>query len=412
MNLIGKRYRFHVLVFTVVFLIVITSIVPRERLDDAHNSIYSDSYHPSNNILNSSDLKTITSATTGGSALSQGNSKASTTQSIVPIGASRHISANDRNHLHPTIRSSMQAALMHSRSRPLPNINLFNDSNQNLSNYTFVVGIPTVYNKGRENYLVNTVASILKSVNEQQRRALLIVIMYCENIQITAIENSVRRNSTWAMINRKFPTELAIGKIRLISPPLSLYAPLLTNNSNCRLRRNFGDNISRVIWRSKLVLDAAYLFYETHRLGDIAVRLEDDVLPRYAHWPTIIATRFSAHPSLQFINLKTSSKKAPSKHMVGSYAWALRSTMVPTLTEFLFRNFDLSPLDWLVGGFLESFHYHQHPDSYKAIDLFKHIGEHSTKNLTTKHTSASSCVNNTGVVTNSKEYNALNFSLL
>ena len=62
--------------------------------------------------------------------------------------------------------------------------------------------------------------------------------------------------------------------IEFIHPPDSYYEKL---SDPCTLARNYNDTLARVLWRSKLVLDGAYLMsYVRDMPYDYYLHLEDD----------------------------------------------------------------------------------------------------------------------------------------
>ncbi len=70
--------------------------------------------------------------------------------------------------------------------------------------------------------------------------------------------------------------------MQLISPPASYY-PRWSG-----LRRTLGDDMGRVIWRSKQNLDYAFLMmYAANGRGTFYVQLEDDVLTKPGYLSTM-----------------------------------------------------------------------------------------------------------------------------
>ena len=72
---------------------------------------------------------------------------------------------------------------------------------------------------------------------------------------------NAERNNSSAMqleinLKEKFPSLIENGRLQVIRPPKSYYDSL---DNPCGLKRTFNDSVQRVIWRSKLVLDAVYL---------------------------------------------------------------------------------------------------------------------------------------------------------
>jgi hypothetical protein len=124
--------------------------------------------------------------------------------------------------------------------------------------------------------------------------------------------------------------------------------PELRRDNWCKLARNFGDSLGRVLWRSKLVLDCAYALEHalqtTH--GDSYMRLEDDtaiVDPQSIHW---IYSHPRDYRSISHRNASSYTTMTPASGIV------IPRQEMHGLIRFLRRHFDTAPLDWLIGTYI------------------------------------------------------------
>lgn len=69
----------------------------------------------------------------------------------------------------------------------------------------------------------------------------------------------------------KFPFEINCGLLQVIIPPVDFYPAFNT------LPSTLGDPVERVKWRSKEVVDAAYLMFVCRNKAKYYLMLEDDV---------------------------------------------------------------------------------------------------------------------------------------
>lgn len=71
------------------------------------------------------------------------------------------------------------------------------------------------------------------------------------------------------------------GLLQLIQPHCRYYSPLFSTEDLCWLKnKTFGDSVKRLLWRSKICLDAAYLLNASLQCSyKYHLRLEDDTPP-------------------------------------------------------------------------------------------------------------------------------------
>jgi len=73
-------------------------------------------------------------------------------------------------------------------------------------------------------------------------------------------------------LHERFPREVNCGLLQVISPPKNFYPSFV------HLPTSLGDPPERQRWRSKEVVDAAYLMFHCRNMAHYYVMLEDDVL--------------------------------------------------------------------------------------------------------------------------------------
>jgi hypothetical protein len=149
-----------------------------------------------------------------------------------------------------------------------------------LANVSLVVGIPTVLREGSAHYLIKTVNTILDDIprfpgaNPVKKIVLL-----------NAEDDEEDQELLISLITKAFPSQveskytiifpLLIKRfIEIIHPPDEYYSRL---EDPCTLARNHNDTLARVLWRSKLLLDGAYLMqFLKDYPADFYLHLEDD----------------------------------------------------------------------------------------------------------------------------------------
>ncbi|KAG7241931.1 hypothetical protein INR49_024678 [Caranx melampygus] len=110
---------------------------------------------------------------------------------------------------------------------------------------SMVLGIPTV-KRDKQSYLVSTLSSLLSGLIPSQQQDLLIIIFVAEQTDLVHV------SSVAETIRSKFPKEVQIGLLKVISPSAYYYPDFSS------LRETLGDSKDRV-WRTKQNLDYSFL---------------------------------------------------------------------------------------------------------------------------------------------------------
>lgn len=206
----------------------------------------------------------------------------------------------------------------------------------------FVIGIPTFPRESGAFYL----PQVIRSVQEWFTGYEYEIIIYGANASIQADE-----------------------RISVIPPRKH---PEL--EQPCRLRRNFGDSLDRVLWRSRLALDAAALLEYATRAKRF-IRLEDDILI-IKNLSDILDSdrRFGS-----FFHEKKEINFRYLRMIGGSQGMILSREDALNLSRHLYKYYDVAPLDWLIGDYIS-----EQCDPRLCMVAEKrilHVGAHrSTKN--------------------------------
>jgi alpha-1,3-mannosylglycoprotein beta-1,4-N-acetylglucosaminyltransferase A/B len=122
-------------------------------------------------------------------------------------------------------------------------------------------------------YILDTLNSLLKYMTENEKKIHKIVILNADN----DFKHQFFLNQT---LFKKYFKEIEQEVISITIPPKSLYRKL---EDPCKLAKNYGDSLIKVLWRSKQSLDTAYLMDYCKDMGDYYFHIEDDT-PIINNW--------------------------------------------------------------------------------------------------------------------------------
>ncbi|NWH78658.1 MGT4B acetylglucosaminyltransferase, partial [Piaya cayana] len=189
---------------------------------------------------------------------------------------------------------------------------------QQRTGVSLVMGIPTV-KRDKQNYLMNTLHSLLYEVSEEQKNDCLIIIFIAE---VTSLHS--------------FPREIQSGLLEVISPPASYY-PDLSN-----LKKTLGDSEDRVRWRTKQNLDYSFLMLYAQLKGTFYLQLEDDIIAKSDYIQSI--KNFVAEQSQDWMILEFSQ--------LGFIGKLFKSEDLPLVVDFFLMFYKDKPVDWLIDHLL------------------------------------------------------------
>ena len=265
---------------------------------------------------------------------------------------------------------------------------------QNLSPIpSFVIGMSTISRGGQPSpYLLDTIDKVLNAKrtdkNELTCTPFAIVILSADG-------SDEDRNISQSRVRERFPKEVESGKIALVSMGnnTNWYPPsiLLAGIERCSLKRNYGDKMSRVLWRSKLLLDSAYIMKRAYeRAQDTGavyyLHLEDDTPPLFNDWLDKISRFLQVHSKENWglihsrYDMKNDGRKEfKIARFGGAYGYIAKVVDIPKIVDFLVNNYDEAPYDWLLGDFWSAGEKGPKRIHYQILPgIFEHKGHTST----------------------------------
>ncbi|MEM7530777.1 MAG: hypothetical protein AAF639_01260 [Chloroflexota bacterium] len=216
------------------------------------------------------------------------------------------------------------------------------------------IGLCTVSTR-TENYLLDTLSSLLDNLSIEAQQEVQIVLFDCD---ATAEESaSILETRT------QFGTEIERGLIEIIRTNPSDY-PDLTN-----LPSTLSDSPERIYWRTKQCLDYSLIFQYCAGKGAYYLHLEDDVICAenfYAKmWTDIQRFPDADWSALQFCEL-------------GFIGMLFKDGDLNKIASFMQTFCDEMPVDWLISYFFELRRRQGQEFIQVERSLFQHIGYHSS----------------------------------
>jgi hypothetical protein len=216
------------------------------------------------------------------------------------------------------------------------------------------IGICTISTR-RENYLPQTLSSLLSHTDREEQQQLQIVLFDCD---MTAEESSYI-----SATKAQFRAYIEEGLIEIVRTSPADY-PDLTD-----LPLSFGDSADRVYWRTKQCLDYSLIFQYCAGKADYYLHLEDDVIcaPNFYQKMCHDIERFpdSDWAAMQFCDL-------------GFIGMLFKEADLNKISLFLRAFCDEMPVDWLIGYFLALRRRKGQEFIRAERGLFQHIGYQSS----------------------------------
>ena len=192
-----------------------------------------------------------------------------------------------------------------------------------------VIGIGTVRRNGAH-YLEETLESIFSNTNNEEISEILVIVM------IADIDNQYVKNISDGIQNQ-FSAQIQSGVLEVIAPPASFYPSFTT------LMPSLGDDIRKVKWRAKQVLDYAFLMMYAHqRSSAYYLQLEDDVLVKDYQFVTTmqnVARNFSSSNPNWFLI------KFSELGFIGKF---FKATDLPIMVMYFVMFYKNNPVDLLL----------------------------------------------------------------
>jgi len=239
----------------------------------------------------------------------------------------------------------------------------------------FVIGISSIARE--RDYVADTLRSIMSAMSPSEKHSVKIIIM---NGNVPPGAHAALKE-----VAQTYRAEIKEGLIKIITNPDPVKGHLqLVDRSKLTLR--WQDSVDRVLWRSKQVLDVAFLLEECSKVAtpeSYFLMIEDDVIAAN-NFVTKIRTFMDEKlaPRTDWITASFYNpwtvedlEELPPYKFFGVIGQVFRPHDLPTIVEFLRKNFDQSPLDWLFVDFLKKF------DGKVVVhtpSMFQHVGEVSS----------------------------------
>jgi alpha-1,3-mannosylglycoprotein beta-1,4-N-acetylglucosaminyltransferase C len=199
-------------------------------------------------------------------------------------------------------------------------------------------------------YLRLTLNSLLSAIPPSEIDNIIIMVF------IADVDADKRHTLTQTLVAR-YSDQLNSGLLQVVSVNASVYPPLEN------LKRNYGDPVGRVKWRSKQVMDFAYMFHYGAPLSQYYIQIEDDVITALNFTAGI---RQCIEQHKQWTVLEFS--------VLGFIGKLFRSDDLERLARFLTMFYDEMPVDFLYIHFMRVLA--QQSDTIRCRpSLFQHIGK-------------------------------------
>ena len=150
---------------------------------------------------------------------------------------------------------------------------------------------------------------------------------------------NLRRQKQLRLIETKFSPYLESGFIQVVSATPDIYPTM----SFALTKRTYGDSVDRVIWRSKQVIDYAFVYAAVKSQSEYHLALEDDV----------IVSRQFITAIQDFVELKKNEKWiALDFAKFYSIGILFHSRESPKIVQHLLLFYQDSPVDALLRSYI------------------------------------------------------------
>ena len=201
-------------------------------------------------------------------------------------------------------------------------------------------------------YLMQTLSSLIQTTTTREKTQLVVVVFLADFDQ--DYNNDVMRS-----ISESYMDYINIGFIHVIQAYEDMY-PNFT-----ALKRNFNDKEERVKWRSKQVIDFAFMFSYSMNISKYYIQIEDDVQCANKFVPAIKHFIMNLDRTAQHWALLEFSE-------LGFIGKLVRSSDLKKFSDYLLLFFEEQPVDWLLTSFRLSMA--QRTSILRKPTLFQHQG--------------------------------------
>ncbi len=236
-----------------------------------------------------------------------------------------------------------------------------------LKKHHIVIGIPSADRS--TSYLIETVNQLFHYSGE--------MLPYITVVLFNA-EYPPENHKQILEIRERFQEHLINSKLVLLEMR-NLHKQLLEP-----MLQTYDDSIDRVYWRSKQVLDYAYLMESSAPFGDVYIQLEDDIevaedfITEIAWWTATYYWDRNDWFQLSFYGSDSHQdheKHAKSSTFYGFIGQLFRTSDLLNMAKYFREHFDSKPVDWLLNDYLVE----TTRSLYKHVpSVFNHIGKVSS----------------------------------
>ncbi|XP_054717255.1 alpha-1,3-mannosyl-glycoprotein 4-beta-N-acetylglucosaminyltransferase C-like [Uloborus diversus] len=223
--------------------------------------------------------------------------------------------------------------------------------NLSTSNRFLTIGIPTVARR-KESYLHKTLKSLTENLDEFESKNLTIIVLFADT------DGELRKIRAYETA-KLFKDHIQSGLLLLIEILPSFYPTKKIT------RRTFNDTVDRVKWRSKQVLDFAFMLECARESSEYFLILEDDVVTSQ-HYVTSIKNFIYEKRNSDWVSLSFSGFFIIGRLMTSEY--------MKKLSDFLIMFHLEKPVDLLIVQFFDLLVPDIHLVTRRIPGLFQHVG--------------------------------------
>jgi alpha-1,3-mannosylglycoprotein beta-1,4-N-acetylglucosaminyltransferase C len=222
------------------------------------------------------------------------------------------------------------------------------------------IGIPSIPRKNGQTYLLKTIEKFIENTRPGERNEVVLVI-YLGSF------DKAQTSATAEQIFNKYGDYVESGFIHIVEALEDFYP-----NLNVQ-KQNYKDARDRIKWRSKQVVDFAYIFTYSQNLSKYHLQIEDDVIPARNYVQAI--KQYIRDVDREFwVTLEFSG--------LGYIGKLHKSMELPSISLFYMMFYFEKPVDWLLFDYMGM---RVQPKRLRRPQaLFQHIGSvsslHGTKN--------------------------------
>ena len=160
-------------------------------------------------------------------------------------------------------------------------------------------------------------------------------------------------------------TPAAMAALPALAPAVRARSTVMVDRGHSELearplKRNYGDSLDRVRWRSKETLDMVALLRHAAATAEWVLFVEDDAvaLPGLEGWVNrFVASAEAGEAALGFASLYTQGAAREGdgqvfRYSAGTVALLFPAARVSDVTRYLVAQFDEKPPDWLLADYL------------------------------------------------------------